>query len=1089
MNEIVCILLYAVDIVLWADSEDDLKRLINALHDWCSCNNMLINSYVKVPCGKCAKSVSVNHRGIYCEACYYWWHMKCASITPSQLQELDLSPDPWICQPCLTFHFTDSYFDMSSNTSISSSDDRLHTNCYDELHQIRNQHKSKFLVCHMNINSLRNKFMEIYDIFSNNLCDLFFISETKLDSSFRDSLYTAPGYKLERRDRNSFGGGIAAFIRADIPARRRKDLEIVDTETLCFEIILNKTKWLICFVYRPPSMPHLDFFNSMIPCVDKILTQYDNFMLLGDLNFDLLCNQKGKPLSDFIELFHFSNLIKSATCFVKNCTPSLLDCILTNSKQLCFKTVNFPTAVSDCHNMIGTVINNTVPKVEKRKTEYRSFKQLNESELLNDLNSMSIPTFDKAMADNSPVNELYEHFENELNTVFNKHIPIKQKCIKQQQLPYMNSKLRKAIYHKKMTYHKFMKSKTSKTWENYRKSRNYVNKLKKQSMNKYFLDRCVGGSKQTNFWDTVKPYFSNKHKSAQAKIILNEDSKVISDTPEVAEIFNDFFVNVAGSIGEDYVFDPKSHPSLDRINNQNFKQVSFMFELTNEENVCKVINKFNVKKATGVDNISVKMLKIAKPAIVQPLTNIINISISKNCFPDKLKLAQVTPLYKKGDALSKSNYRPVSILPISSKIFEKILSQQLTTYFDDIFNKFLCAFRKGHGCQTTLLRLLEDWKQALDRHEYVAAILMDLSKAFDCLPHDILMEKLSAYGLSRPATDLLQSYLTNRKQQIKIGNVVSDWGCISKGVPLGSILGPLLFNVFINDIFYFINKGDLYNYADDNTLSFHTPNFNELISVLESESHILINWFYINKMEANPDKFQAIAVGKRTSEMHPTFNLGNFNVNCEETVKLLGIGLDYQLNFNTHISTLCKKATMQLNILKRLGNKLNLLNRITIFHTFILSNFNFCPLAWHFCSKSNTDKIEKVQERALRFVYDDYTSSYHFLLNKINMPSLQVRRMRTIAIETFKILNNLAPTVLTDLLIKKDNKYNFRYSNVLQIPKVNSNKYGKNSFRFAAPTLWNTLPNEFRLCTSFGQFKSLVSNWNGKCCNCAYCKS
>ena len=196
-----------------------------------------------------------------------------------------------------------------------------------------------------------------------------------------------------------------------------------------------------------------------------------------------------------------------------------------------------------------------------------------------------------------------------------------------------------------------------------------------------------------------------------------------------------------------------------------------------------------------------------------------------------------------------------------SKIFEKIIATQLTTHFENIFDNFLCAFRRGHGCQTTLLKLLEDWRQALDDNQYVAAILMDLSKAFDCLPHDILLSKLSAYGLTETASSLLHSYLSNRKQQIKIGKTVSSWANIRKGVPQGSILGPLIFNIFINDIFYFIKRSKLYNYADDNTLSFHSKNLDELIQVLQSESNILIDWFHCNKMQANPEKFQAIALG------------------------------------------------------------------------------------------------------------------------------------------------------------------------------------------------------------------------------------
>ena len=178
-------------------------------------------------------------------------------------------------------------------------------------------------------------------------------------------------------------------------------------------------------------------------------------------------------------------------------------------------------------------------------------------------------------------------------------------------------------------------------------------------------------------------------------------------------------------------------------------------------------------------------------------------SIDQSVFPDKLKKAQVTPLYKKNDPLLKTNYRPVSVLCIFSKIFEKILEQQLSDFFENIFNPYLCAFRRGHGCQTTLLRLLEDWRNALEKNQYVAAVLMDLSKEFDCLTHDILLDKLSAYGMSTDSVSLLESYLSSRKQQIKINGILSSWSDIQKGVPQGSILG-LYFLMSLLMIFFIL---------------------------------------------------------------------------------------------------------------------------------------------------------------------------------------------------------------------------------------------------------------------------------------------
>ena len=195
-------------------------------------------------------------------------------------------------------------------------------------------------------------------------------------------------------------------------------------------------------------------------------------------------------------------------------------------------------------------------------------------------------------------------------------------------------------------------------------------------------------------------------------------------------------------------------------------------------------------------------------------------------------------------------------------------------------------------------------------------------------------------------------------------------------------------------------------------------------------------------MQANPGKFQAIGVGKKTHDKNLTLNFSDTHIKCEDVVKLLGVDIDYQLNFYQHISNLCRKAGQQLNVLKRLSPFLSRMNKLTILHTFILSNFNYCPLAGHFCSESNSKKLEKIQERALRFVYNYFESTYEDLLDKAKIPSLHIKRLRTMAVETFRILNDMSPSVLSDLVRIRDcTSYNSRYQNILQVPQVRTTRH------------------------------------------------
>ena len=231
-----------------------------------------------------------------------------------------------------------------------------------------------------------------------------------------------------------------------------------------------------------------------------------------------------------------------------------------------------------------------------------------------------------------------------------------------------------------------------------------------------------------------------------------------------------------------------------------------------------------------------------------------------------------------------------------------------------------------------------------------------------------------------------------------------------------------------------------------------------------------------------------MAVGNKTKNADISFDLNGHTIKSEPEVKLLGVTFDFQLKFTSHVSNICKKSSRQLNVLKRMGKHLCKLSKLTIYHSFIMSNFNFCPLVWHFCGETNTKKIEKIQERALRFIYNDFENSYDTLLIKSKLPSLKIRRMRSIALETFNILNKNGPSYLHDLVTKKHSNYYFRYTNLVHVPPVRTTRYGLNSFRYASANIWNKLPEHMRQEQTLHSFRNMLSTWDGtdrcKCMSC-----
>ena len=399
---------------------------------------------------------------------------------------------------------------------------------------------------------------------------------------------------------------------------------------------------------------------------------------------------------------------------------------------------------------------------------------------------------------------------------------------------------------------------------------------------------------------------------------------------------------------------------------------SFDFQQIKSPEVKKLLKEIDIKKAVGVDTIPPKLIKIGADIIAESLTQAITCCLRQGIFPENAKVASVVPLDKgKPDKYDVLNYRPVSILNAFSKIYEKIyvIKNQLASYLDKYFSPFISAYRKSYSTEQVLIRLLEEWREKLDKNFIVGAVLMDLSKAFDCIPHDLIIAKLAAYGFKRETLRLIYSYLKGRKQCVKINNTYSDYNEIISGVPQGSILGPVFFNLSINDLFFFNEKASMHNFADDNTLSAWGETVSKLIDTLESESNIAIDWFTKNEMIINPDKFQAIILDKKKSNLtNIPLTVDNQTIKSVPSVELLGIHLDDKLNFNLHISNICRSAANQLNALIRLKNYLSFNAKRVLINSYIISNFNYCPLVWMFSTAKSLNKIESSKTSSSIFI-------------------------------------------------------------------------------------------------------------------------
>ena len=493
----------------------------------------------------------------------------------------------------------------------------------------------------------------------------------------------------------------------------------------------------------------------------------------------------------------------------------------------------------------------------------------------------------------------------------------------------------------------------------------------------------------------------------------------------------------------------------------------------------------NTKNATGPDRIHAKLIKPAAGLLSHHLTNVVNQCVDNNEFPSAAKVAEVVPVHKKNDNLNIMNYRPVSILPSMSKVLEKLILRQMTPFLRKILDPRIAAYRQGYSCQYVLLRLVEDWKRALENRKHVGAVLMDLSKSFDCLPHQLLIAKLRAYRACDRSCALIWSYLSGRRQRVRIGCSTSDWLPLTKGVPQGSVLGPVLFNLFINDLYAAITNSTLYNYADDNTITVCYDTEQLVVATLTSDVKVAIKWFDTNMMEANPSKFQAITIDA-ASDPRAQINIGDKAIITESTVKLLRVHLDNHLNFNQQTKELCRKAASQLNVLQRLARHLDQGCRMSIFQAFILTHFNYCALVWHFCGATNATKLERIQCRALRFVFLDFNSDYATLLDRAGLPTLSSHgNEKSSSRSTRRSCTCHHPSCG---IYSHRNSRTTTCETQLYIPHSNTTKYGLRSFSAYGATPWNSLPGHIKSCGDLNSFKTCMKTWQDIPCKCSMCK-
>ena len=898
-------------------------------------------------------------------------------------------------------------------------------------------------VLSFNARSIRNKFLEFRALVATEKPQVVAITESWIKTTGRDfeGEFTIPGYNLFHKDRvGREGGGVLLYISDSI---RSTECNITtDHEVLVVDLEIGTVNYRVVLVYRPPGElleTDRDLYSLLSETVDNRVS-----ILLGDFNshFDWDMEEPTGGATLLVEFVNDAFL----TQWVKEPTRgnNILDLVLTTEDNIVRNLKVGEELGGSDHRLIR--FNLMVPEVEERRNEARKldYRRANFEDLRTGVREMALPGDRDAGC-------LWTAFKSSFMEIQSRCIPLKRPGRAAIQPKWFNGEIRRQIRGKRSAY---KRAKETGDFGEYI----FLSRRVKTSLRAAKRAEEVRVARLCK--DNPKEFFSyvNTRKPIRQKIgpLVNEDGTLTHSDVENAAILNGYFSSVF-TVENGLTPDPVDYyqgPKLERI------------EVTQEE-VLTRLGKLDQYKSGGPDGFKPRVLKEVREEVTPHLITIFNESLRSGCVPDDWREAEVTPIFKKGKQCEPSNYRPISLTSIAGKLLEGCIVDRISEFLEEnsLLKNSQHGFRRRRSCLTNLLEFFHFVFSEHDRDKAVDIIYLDFQKAFDKVPHRRLMKKVRYIGIDGEVATWVENWLKNRRQRVVVNGQSSEWSPVTSGVPQGSVLGPLLFIIYINDIDEGI-AAKISKFADDTKLGANVCKPESVVS-LQEDLRRIGEWSDKWQMPFNNSKCKVMHVGYRNPRSQ--YSLQGTVLESTETEKDLGVVISSDLKFSKQCIEAEKKAQRLLGYVKRQFRYRNREIVLTLFNSLIRPLLEYAVQFWSPSLRKDMARLERVQRRATKLVPELRHLSYPSRLEELNLFSLETRRLRGQLIEVFKILNGFDNVDYSEMFtlregVTRTNGYK------LELKRYHRDLCG-NYFTYSICNRWNELPTDVVNSASVDMFK------------------